>query len=281
MKPSLVLLLSACLIVACGTTNSDTEPNQDPTPNTGDFELVWQDEFDGAALDASKWEAMIGDGCNLGICGWGNNELQWYQAANATIEDGVLVITAREQSGGGAGYTSARLRTMNRGDWRFARVEVRAKLPIGQGLWPAIWMLPTSDVYGGWAASGEIDIMEYLGHEPRTIHGTLHYGGSWPNNTSSSNSYNLPSGTFNDDFHVFAIEWDHGEMRWYIDGERYATQTQWHTDGHAFPAPFDEEFHLLLNLAVGGNWPGNPDETTVFPQRFEIDYVRVYQRGEE
>jgi len=148
-------------------------------------------------------------------------------------------------------------------------------------MWPAVWMLPTDNEYGGWAASGEIDIMELVGHEPATIHGTLHYGGAWPHNTSSGSSFTLPSGDFSQDFHIFALEWEPGEFRWYVDGFRYRTQTQWHIQGHDFPAPFDKRFHLLINLAVGGNWPGNPDATTEFPQELVIDYVRVYQRTAE
>jgi beta-glucanase (GH16 family) len=155
---------------------------------------------------------------------------------------------------------------------------VRAKLPAGRGLWPAIWMLPTEDKYGGWAASGEIDIMELLGQEPNIVYGTLHYGGSWPKNTHTGKSFVLPHGTFADDFHVFAIEWEAGVIRWYVDGTLYQTQTQWRSDGGPFPAPFDQSFHLILNVAVGGQWPGPPDAKTVFPQHMLVDYVRVYQR---
>jgi len=171
------------------------------------------------------------------------------------------------------------MRTLNKGDWKFGRIEMRAKLPFGQGLWPAFWMLPTDNVYGGWAASGEVDIMELVGHEPNKSHGTLHYGGAWPNNRSSSNSYTLPAKNFSDDFHLFAVEWKAGEMRWYVDDLHYQTQTSWWSTGGPFPAPFDQRFHILLNVAVGGNWPGNPDASTIFPQTMQVDYVRVYQDG--
>jgi hypothetical protein len=154
---------------------------------------------------------------------------------------------------------------------------MRAKMPIGQGLWPAFWMLPTDLRYGGWAASGEIDIVEYLGHEPTRVHGTIHYGARWPNSASSQSSYDLQNGTFHDDFRVFAIEWEPGEIRWYIDGIHYGTQTEWFSTDGPYPAPFDVDFHLLLNVAVGGNWPGSPDSTTTFPQELIADYVRVYQ----
>ena len=240
------------------------------------YELVWQDEFDGTALDLGKWEAQIGDGCPQ-LCGWGNNELEYYRAENASVAGGFLTITANHESFGGRDYTSARLRTKNLGDWTYGRFEMRARMPVGQGLWPAFWMLPTDEVYGVWAASGEIDIMEYLGHDPDRVFGTLHYGGSWPDNVFSSNSFTLGPGNFNDDFHVFALEWDPCGMRWYVDGALYATQTVWSSDGGPYPAPFDERFHLLLNLAVGGNLPGPPDGSTAFPQELVVDYVRVYQ----
>jgi beta-glucanase (GH16 family) len=241
------------------------------------WQLVWSDEFNGAAVDQSKWEFQLGDGTTYGIPGWGNNELQWYRQENAVIENGFLIITAKRESFAGFAYTSTRLRTRNKGDWKYGRVEMRAKLPFGKGIWPAFWMLPTDNVYGGWAASGEIDIMELVGHEPHKTHGTLHYGGQWPNNTSSGTFYSLPAGKFSDDFHVFALEWKPGEMRWYVDNVHYQTQTSWWSAGGPFPAPFDQRFHILLNVAVGGNWPGAPDASTVFPQRLEVDYVRVYQ----
>jgi beta-glucanase (GH16 family) len=241
--------------------------------------LVWSDEFDGTEVDPSNWSFMLGDGTDFGLPpGWGNNELQYYQAENATVAGGFLTITAKEESVSGRDYTSARLRSLGRGDWTFGRMEMRARMPIGQGLWPAFWMLPSDSVYGGWAASGEIDIVEYLGSEPNRILGTIHYGGSWPFNTYSSTSYYLTGATFHEDFHVFAVEWEEGEIRWYVDDLLYATRTRWYSSGGPFPAPFDVDFHLLLNLAVGGNLPGAPNSSTVFPQQFVIDYVRVYQR---
>lgn len=241
------------------------------------WDLIWSDEFEAAGIDVGKWEFQIGDGSAYGIPGWGNNELEYYRRENATIENGKLIITAKQEAFGGKNYTSARMRTMLKGDWTYGRFEIRAKLPYGKGIWPAIWMLPTDNAYGGWAASGEIDIMELVGHEPNKVHGTLHFGGTWPNNTSASLAYTLPSGKFADDFHVFRLEWRPGEMRWYMDNVLYHTRTQWHSAGGPFPAPFNQRFHLLLNVAVGGNWPGNPDATTTFPQRMEVDYVRVYR----
>lgn len=241
-----------------------------------DYELVWQDEFDGTQLDLTKWQPQIGTGCPS-LCGWGNNELQYYRSQNATVSGGFLTITAKQESFGGSSYTSARLRTLNRGDWTYGRYEMRARMPIGRGLWQAFWMLPSDADYGTWAASGEIDIIEYLGHRPHEIFGTLHYGGTYPENVYSSRTFALSSGNFHDDFHVFALEWDPYEMRWLVDGQVFATQVNWYSTAAPYPAPFDRRFHLLLNLAVGGNLPGPPDGTTVFPQEFVVDYVRVYQ----
>lgn len=243
-------------------------------------DLVWSDEFDGNAVDLAKWTFQLGDGAEVGLpSGWGNNEQQWYTADNTSVADGMLTIEARNESVDPRfRYTSARLRSRLKGDWTYGRFEMRAKMPLGRGLWPAFWMLPTdSSVYGTWAASGEIDIVEYLGSEPGEIFGTLHYGDAWPNNVFTSNEYQLESGTFNDDFHEYAIEWSAEEIRWFIDGEEYARQNDWYTTAGPFPAPFDIDFHLLLNLAVGGNLPGSPDASTVFPQQFVVDYVRVYQ----
>jgi beta-glucanase (GH16 family) len=241
--------------------------------------MVWEDNFDGTEVDLTKWTFQLGDGSEVGLPGgWGNNELQYYQAENATVAGGLLTITAKEESVGGLDYTSARMRSLGKGDWTFGRMEMRAKMPIGQGFWPAFWMLSSdTSIYGPWAASGEIDIVEYIGSEPDKIFGTIHYGASFPGNIFTGNDYFLPSGTFNDDFHVFAIEWEFGEIRWYVDGTLYATQTDWFSTGGPYPAPFDVDFHLLLNMAVGGNLPGPPDGTSVFPQEFVIDYVRVYQ----
>ena len=241
------------------------------------YQLVWQDEFDGTALDLAKWEPQIGSGCPS-LCGWGNHELQYYRSENASVAGGLLTITARQQNFGGLDYTSARLRTRSLGDWTYGRIEMRAKLPIGRGIWPAFWMLPTDEAYGGWAASGEIDIMEYVGQQPNRVFGTLHYGGTYPENQSSSRAMTLASGDFHSDFHEFALEWEPCEMRWYVDGNLYATQRSWYSTADAYPAPFDQRFHLLLNLAVGGDLPGPPDGTTTFPQELVVDWVRVYQQ---
>ncbi|MEM9056459.1 MAG: family 16 glycosylhydrolase [Pseudomonadota bacterium] len=239
-------------------------------------ELVWVDEFNGTQVDQSKWEFMLGDGSQFGIPGWGNNEEQFYTEDNATVANGVLTITARREQAGGRQYTSSRLRSLNRGDWTYGRFEARARVPTGQGLWPAFWMLPSvPETYGVWAASGEIDIMESIGSQPHRILGTIHYGGTFPDNRSSGNDYLLPPGSATSEFHVYAVEWQPGQIRWYVDDVLYATQSSWFSTGGPYPAPFDVDFHLLLNLAVGGNLPG-PADPSVLPQSFVIDYVRVY-----
>ena len=247
------------------------------TMSAAEWQLVWADEFNGKSLDYSKW------GIEVNAFGGGNNEMQIYtdRPENVRVQNGQLIIEARKDGYAEAGtkreYSSGRIRSKHRGEWRYGRIDVRAKLPVGKGIWPAIWMLPTDNAYGTWAASGEFDIMELVGHEPDTYHGTLHYGGKWPNNKHTGKSYKLQKGTFADAFHVFSIVWKEGEIQWYLDGKLWQTQKQWSSEGGKFPAPFDQRFHLLINLAVGGNWPGPPDGKTKFPAQLLVDYVRVYQ----
>lgn len=240
------------------------------------WELVWQDEFNGSEVDLSKWEFEVN------AKGGGNNELQYYVTNNATVKNGSLIIEAhKEKYTGPEGtreFTSSRLRTKNRGDWKYGRFEMRAKLPIGQGYWPAFWMLPTDNVYGGWPHSGEIDIMEVIGHKPAELHGTLHYATAARRHAYRGTNTTLNAGTFADAFHVFSLEWEPHAFRWYLDNQLYQTQTHWPSGTNSFPAPFDQRFHLILNLAVGGNWPGKPDTNTIFPQSMVVDYVRIYQK---
>ncbi len=251
------------------------------------WELVWSDEFDGVALDTTKWQHEVN------CWGGGNNEQQCYvaDAKNAFVENGELHLVALADSPTGAvggpdgstevvtlPYSSARLNTSGLASFRYGRFEARLKLPEGQGLWPAFWMLPTDSVYGGWARSGEIDIMEAVNSFPSNnlVYGTLHYGGSWPDNVHTGTEYDPPSYVA-DTFFTYAVEWEEGEIRWFVDEVLYATQTEWHSDGSDFPAPFDQDFHLLLNVAVGGEWPGPPDQSTTFPQEMVVDFVRVYR----
>ncbi len=188
--------------------------------------LVWSDEFNGDKLDYSKWE------CEVNAFGGGNDELQMYtdRKENVRVENGSLVIEARKELTNIAGtlrdYSSGRVRSKHRGDWKYGRFDIRAKLPEGQGIWPAIWMMPTEDKYGGWALSGEIDIMEMKGQEPNRVLGTLHYGALWPKNRFTSGTYDLPAGKFSDDFHVFGLEWREGKMIWLIDDKPLSNHDQ-------------------------------------------------------
>jgi beta-glucanase (GH16 family) len=240
------------------------------------YRLVWSDEFNYSGLpDPSKWSYdTLGNAWS-----WGNNELQSYtsgQAGNARVENGVLLITAQKETRGGKKYTSARLITKGKGDWLYGRMEIRAKLPSGRGLWPAIWMMPSGGEYGEWPDSGEIDIMENVGYDPDTIVGSAH-----------TKSYNHVMGTHknarisvpdcHDAFHVYILEWDPEEYRLYVDSTRYFT---FRNEGTGFAAwPFNKRFHLLLNVAVGGNWGGKMGvDDSVFPQQMVVDYVRVFQK---
>lgn len=240
------------------------------------WNLVWEDEFSGSSLDLANWDYQTGGG------GWGNNELQFYTGGdNVTVSGGTLKITAQEDTGNaypGNAYTSSRIRTQNRGDWRYGKMEARIKLPQGKGIWPAFWMMPTDNVYGTWPSSGEIDIMEYLGHQTAITYATCHYGNAYNDKGSLGSSTTLSSGIFPDAFHTFSIEWEPGEIRWYLDGSQFYSANISYSDFQTYTWPFDQRFHFILNLAVGGEWPGAPDGTTVFPQTMEVDWVRVYQQ---
>jgi beta-glucanase (GH16 family) len=253
-----------------------------------DLTLVWSDEFDGATLDPEVWFFESGDGSQYGFGqngstpGWGNNELQYYLPDSAELANGVLSITARREVVEGYNHTSARINTQDRFAFKYGRIEASIKLPAGKGLWPAFWMLPQDTDYGNWAASGEIDIVEAVnldGSGSDEIFGTIHFGGEFPANSSAETRY-TPSADITTEFHTYAIEWDATEIRWYYDDMQYAMQNAWSSTAAPFPAPFDQPFHILLNLAVGGNFPGSPDGTTVFPAVMEVDYVRVYS-GED
>jgi beta-glucanase (GH16 family) len=309
------------------SAQSQSDPSADPEPSSGTthasdgssseggssergWVLVWSDEFEGDAIDPARWQHEVN------CWGGGNGEQQCYtdDPDNAFVDGGQLHIVARGEPTSGPAvndddpaydpgdtsvtlpYSSARLRTRGMGDWRFARVEVRARLPRGQGTWTGVWMLPTELVYGGWAASGEIDIMEAvnLGVDGEArVYGTLHYGSYWPANVHTGAEYSLPGGASPaDEFHDYALEWERGEIRWYVDDVHYATQREdgWYTqydDGSGKlaigegAAPFDETFHLILNLAVGGAWAGNVNaggiDAAVFPQELTIEHVRVFE----
>ncbi|NND73217.1 MAG: glycoside hydrolase family 16 protein [Rhodothermales bacterium] len=268
------------ILTAYAGCRASADDRKSSFPDDVSWELVWSDEFDGSDLDTTKWSYQIGDGCANRLCGWGNNELQWYTRENAVVTDGNLVIHARHDPGAETQFTSSRIRTLNQGDWKYGKFEVRAALPTGQGLWSAIWMMPSDNAYGSWAASGEVDIVEALGHLPDRVYGTLHYGDRWPENTQSGDTLFFDD-TAISEFHTYSIIWQHGKIEWFVDDTKFGEQTSWYTSGHEFPAPFDKRFHLILNVAIGGAWPENPDSTTTFPQQMVVDYVRVYKPNTE
>ncbi|GAB5496067.1 MAG: hypothetical protein Phyf2KO_11470 [Phycisphaerales bacterium] len=253
-----------------------------PAAAQSNYELFWQDEFDGTQLDTQIWSYMIGDGSLYGLPGWGNNELQYYtdRQENTEVSGGTLKIIARNESFGGQQYTSARLRTIGNIDFTYGRVEASLKLPSTPGVWPALWMLPTDSPYGGWAAGGEIDIMESVNFAD-LIYGTIHHGGEWPNNVHTGGTYG-PGTDFSQGFHTYTMEWDPDTIRWYVDGNLFRSLSRDSWFSTSAPdndrAPFDTDFHLLINCAVGGNFPGNPNGASVFPQTYEIDWIRVYRR---
>ncbi|HEX2536296.1 MAG TPA: glycoside hydrolase family 16 protein [Chitinophagaceae bacterium] len=240
--------------------------------------LVWADEFNYTGLpDSTRWGYDRGSGCPAN-CGWGNNELQYYTVGrpeNARVEGGRLIIEARREAMEDRAYTSARLATKHKGDWKYGRFEIRARLPRGRGLWPAIWMLPTDWVYGGWPASGEIDIMEFVGYLPDSLFGTVHTK-AFNHGIGTQKSQSIWRNDLSDSFHVYAIDWTAERIRFLIDGKEFL---QFANDGGGSTHwPFDQQFHLLLNVAVGGNWGGKLGvDDSVFPQKMEVDYVRIYQ----
>lgn len=238
-------------------------------------DLVWSDEFDGESLNTQDWNYDLGDGCQISndLCGWGNQELQYYQSGNAVVADGKLSIIAKRETVNNRQYTSARITTKGKQDFRFGRLESRIKLPQGGGTWPAFWMLSTDEVFGGWPQSGEIDIMEYVGNKPEEVLGTIHYGNVFPGNQFQSEYYELFDEDFYEDYHDFAIEWEAGVIRWFVDDILYGTKRP--ADISPFNWPFDQDFHFILNLAIGGTLGGAVDNA-IFPVSMDVDYVRVY-----
>jgi beta-glucanase (GH16 family) len=276
-------LLAFFLILGCSILGSQQLASQlaHSTSNSHrDWVLTWNDEFNGPngeSPDATKWVMEAGGN------GWGNSELEYYTSRRENVrqENGRLVIEAvKEQFTGSDGvkrdYTSARLKTQGRFSQAYGRFEARIRIPMGRGVWPAFWLLGDDFSTAGWPACGEIDVMENIGTEPSAIHGSLH-GPGYSAGKSVTKGFRLPKGRFSDDFHVFAVEWEPQFIRFYMDDKLYATRTP-----ADLPAGtrwvFDHPFFLVLNLAVGGNMPGEPDSSTVFPQHMLVDYVRVYSR---
>jgi len=265
-------------------TTNGTRKNMPKSPNTPEIEgynLVWSDEFDGDKLDEESWSvAFARSGAN-------NNELQSYviSDSNVFVKDGKLHLKALKDvnENGEVTYTSGKVFSENRADFTYGKVVVSAKVPEGRGLWPAIWMMPSNGgKYGSWPRSGEIDIMEILGQDTKTTYSTIHYGN--PHQQQQGKKV-LTDTSYAEDFHEYSVEWKPGELKFFVDGEEIACFNEWYSSNgkteKEFPAPFDRNFYLILNLAVGGDWPGDPDEKTDFKKAdFEIDYVRVYQLAE-
>jgi beta-glucanase (GH16 family) len=268
MKPS----LKHTLLLGCGLTCALSATAQ----GIPGWTLVWSDEFaqaDGTSPDSAKWAYETGTGSG----GWGNNELEYYTSRtnNVRIENGQLVIEARQESYLGSGYTSARLKTQGKASWTYGRLEARMKIPRGQGIWPAFWTLGANITSVNWPTCGEIDILENIGSEPTTVHGTVH-GPGYSGGNGIGGPYSLPGNpVFADDFHVYAVEWTTNQIKWFVDNQQYFSVTPANLPSGATWV-FTQPQFLLLNLAVGGNWPGSPNGSTVFPQRLTVDYVRVY-----
>ncbi len=274
----LSFLIAALACKSCAGQDSIKKPNiiiPGPPQDLGwDFESspTWYDEFDYQGLpDPKRWDYDIGGH------GWGNNELQFYtnRIENASVGNGLLTITARKEEWENKNYTSTRLVSRNKGDFLYGRVEVRAKLPAGRGTWPAIWMLPTDWVYGGWPSSGEIDIMEHVGFDENKVHISTHSEAYyWRIGTQRTASKTIQNATT--EFHLYRIDWTPYAIRGYIDNLHIFTSVN---DGTGYKAwPFDKRFHLLLNLAIGGDWGGQQGvDNSIFPVSFEIDYVRYYK----
>lgn len=244
-----------------GTTSPENYPG---------YDLVWSDEFDGD-INPDNWTHEIGGN------GWGNNELQYYtdNPSNSFTALGYLVIEAREEPFQGNEYTSARMITAGKQEFQYGRIDIRARLPKGRGIWPALWMLGSNFWDDGWPSCGEIDIMELIGHQPSIIYGTAHYGANPALHDFKGNSSFLAGEDYTDEFHVFSIIWAENSIKWFRDGIEFFALTPTDLDGANWP--FNQEFFFIFNIAVGGNWPGNPDETTAFPQRMIVDYIRVFQ----
>ncbi len=241
-----------------------------PTTYAG-YNLAWADEFDGTTLNTAFWTYEAGAG------GWGNNELQYYREDNTSIVDGHLVITAKKQNFGSSNYTSSRLVTKGKKAFKFGRIDIRAALPEGQGLWPALWMLGTNIDAVSWPSCGEIDIMELTGNLPNRVLGTVHYGANVAQHQYITNAKYL-SGTdnFQDEFHVFSLNWVADKIEFLVDDVVFHTITPASLNGAQYP--FNKTFFFVFNVAVGGTLPGNPDNTTPFPQNMIVDYVRVFQQ---
>lgn len=260
-------------------------------PSKADWKLVWSDEFNGKKLDTTKWSYQIGTGAQYGLESWGNNEQQYYTNQNLYLKNGKLVIEARKEETNGKPYSSSRIRTVTEDGQelftkKYGRFEARIKMPSGDGIWPAFWLLPATNKWGYWASSGEIDIMEAKGRLPNRTYGTIHFGSVWPGNMNTGDMYKFPENTDITDYHVYALEWEPGILRWFVDDNLFYETSAWwgmnpdDDEPFPYPAPFDVPFYVILNLAVGGNFDENriPDEEYDLPAQMFVDYVRVYEK---
>lgn len=271
---SLATATAKGIIITENGTNFVTADEGYTTPTTyPGYTLAWSDEFSGNSLNDGFWNYETGNGSG----GWGNNELEYYtnSTKNVFVSNGNLIIEARKEATGNFSYTSARLTTQNKKNFQYGRVDIRAKLPKGKGIWPALWMLGSNINTTPWPGCGEIDIMELLGHEPSKTYSTLHYG-TTANHGSNGNSYTLSGSTFYDKFHVFSMIWIKDSIKVYVDENPELEFKK--SDVGSSTYPFNAPFFFIFNVAVGGNWPGNPDATTQFPQRMIVDYIRVFQQ---
>lgn len=242
------------------------------SPNTYQgMNLVWSDEFNGTGLNTSDWNYDVGDGCPN--CGWGNNELEYYTAGdNLFFQSGKMIIEARRENKNGKSYTSTRLNSLNKKSFKFGRIDIRAKLPYGQGVWPALWMLGDNFPTAGWPACGEIDIMEMLGHQPTKVYSTIHYKAGTGSRSIEKSLVNATS--LADEFHVYSLVWETDKIKTMLDDKIIGEYTAADVSGNY---PFNDKFFFIFNIAVGGNWPGSPNTSTYFPQWMMIDYIRVFQ----
>jgi beta-glucanase (GH16 family) len=238
----------------------------------GGWKLIWSDEFNVNSIDTNHWKFEAGNNH-----GWGNNELETYteNPDNAYVSNGVLHIVARRE--GTNGITSARMKSAGLFEQKYGRFEFRAKFPQGKSYWPALWLMPYHTTYGGWPSCGEIDIVENKGDYPAVVQGTIHYADTEGGHLQSTELYTFPQGTGAGDFHTYLLQWTTNSIGWYVDNQLYETQTNWSTANAPYPAPFDQPFYIIMNLAIGGIYDGNPDTNTVFPGEMQVDYVRVYE----
>src|ERR1700722_17095761 len=290
-------------LIVCTFRNTSLAAEADAASGNPTWKLCWSDEFTGTTLDRHKWSFDLGDGyvetdTNRWVWGWGNSEMEYYtdSPTNVYVKDGMLHIRAVRERINGSRFTSARLVTRSLFTKTYGRFEFRAKMPLGKGYWPALWLLPADNSYGNWAASGEIDVMEGRGQNPHQILGTILYGSRSPGDEFTSSDFTLPDNGSIGDFHVYALEWEPGVLRWYVDDHLYSVKRHWWScsqvdaDFHGpirppkgamnpWPAPFDKPFYLVMNISVGGTFLGYPDKTTVFPQEMLVSYVRVYDKA--